>query len=174
MPDAPRDGPASGAGGGRRLEIGRIGRPHGLRGEVAVTLTTNRPERLAPGSVLFAGERQLVVVGARPHQRRWLVQFEGVEDRSAAEALRGAVLGAEPLGDLEPGELWVHELVGCTVTDRAGEPLGRVVAVEANPAHDLLVLDGGALVPMVFVVDHHPGVVVVDIPEGLLEINAPR
>jgi 16S rRNA processing protein RimM len=68
------------------------------------------------------------------------------------------------------GELWVHEVVGCEVVDRAGAHIGRVEAVEANPAHDLLVLDSGALVPMPFVVEHSATRVVVDLPDGLLEL----
>lgn len=153
-----------------RLEVGRIGRAHGLRGEVSVSLGSERTERLEPGAVLYAGERVLVVVSSRPHQHRWLVCFEGVEDRTAAEALLGLVLSADAL----PGgsdELWVHELVGCTVHDPSGKLLGRVEAVEANPASDLLVLEDGVLVPMNFVVQHGNGVVVVDLPEGLLDLN---
>ena len=61
----------------------------------------------------------------------------------------------------------MHELIGAEVRDRAGARIGLVDAVQANPAHDLLVLDTGALVPMVFVVEHEPGVVVVDLPDGL-------
>src|SRR6476646_6777302 len=148
-------------GPGERLVVGRIGRAHGLHGEVAVTFSSNRPERTAPGAVLYAGERELVVVAARPHQGRMLVRFAGVEDRTAAERLLGVELTADPLaGDadvLEDDELWVPEVV-----DRAGAPVGRVTAVEANPAHDLLVLDGGVLVPMVFVVEQREGVLVID------------
>jgi 16S rRNA processing protein RimM len=102
-----------------------------------------------------------------------LVHFEGVEDRTAAEALQGLELSALPLGDevqLDDDELWIHEVVGAEVQDRAGATVGRVVAVEANPAHDLLVLDGGALVPMVFVVEQRDGVVVIDPPEGLFDL----
>jgi 16S rRNA processing protein RimM len=73
-------------------------------------------------------------------------------------------------GEAPEGELWVHEVIGAEVRDRAGARIGRVDAVQANPAHDLLVLDTGALVPMVFVVEHAPGVVVVDLPDGLLEL----
>jgi len=72
--------------------------------------------------------------------------------------------------ELGDDELWVHEVVGAEVHDRSGATLGHVVAVEANPAHDLLVLDGGTLVPMVFVVEQRDGVVVIDPPEGLLEL----
>lgn len=158
------------AEGERRLDVGRVGRAHGLRGEVVVTLTTNRVERVEPGATLYLGGRPMVVASSRPHQDRWLVRFEGVDDRSAAEALRGQVLAAAPLGEAPPGEVWVHELVGSEVVDRAGHQLGRVESVEANPAHDLLVLDTGPLVPMVFVVEQAPGRVVVDVPDGLLEL----
>lgn len=157
--------------GPARLEVGRVAKAHGLRGEVVVAPFTNRPERFAAGSVLFLGDVRREVVAARPHQGRWIVQFEGVGDRTAAEALRGALVTGEPLGDPGEGELWVHELVGSDVVDRAGASLGRVVAVEQNPAHDLLVLDTGPLIPMVFVVEHEAGRVVVEVPEGLLELN---
>lgn len=160
--------------GARRLEVGRVGRAHGLHGEVAVTFLSDRPERTVPGAEFLVttgsgDERRLVVASARPHQQRWLIRFEGVTDRDGAEALRGCVLEADEL-PARAGELWVHDLVGCAVVDRAGAELGHVVAVEANPAHDLLVLEDGALVPVTFVVDHEPGRVVVEIPEGLLEL----
>ena len=163
---------------GERLSIGRIGRAHGLRGEVAVTFTSNRPERSAPGAVCFTANRELVIATARPHQGKVLIRFEGVDDRSAAEALQGRELTADRLGDdveLAEGELWIHELVGSRVVDRGGIERGTVTAVEANPAHDLLVLDTGALVPMVFVVerqraDHGTGVVVIDPPDGLFDL----
>jgi len=154
------------------LEVGRIGRPHGIQGEVAVTFSSNRPERHAPGAVLSAGTRTLVVTAARPHQGRWLLRFEGVDDRTAAEALRGAVLTASALTRvvLDVGEFCVHELIGSDVLDVACARLGGVVALEANPAHDQLVLDTGVLVPMTFVVGRRDDDVVVDLPEGLLEL----
>jgi 16S rRNA processing protein RimM len=156
-------------GGGNRLEVGRVGRAHGLRGEVAVRLTTDRLERVEPGAVLFVDDRALVVAGARRHRGRWLVRFEDVADRAAAEALTGATLRADVLASA-PGELWVHELVGRPVHDRSTGPLGTVVAVQANPAHDLLVLDGGALVPVVFVTDAGGDAILVDVPAGLLDL----
>jgi 16S rRNA processing protein RimM len=153
-----------------RLEVGRIGRAHGLRGEVHVVAVTNRPERFAPGSQLFVGERELVVESSRPSGSGWVVQFAGVRDRDAAEALRGLTVLGDASGEAPEGELWAHEVIGAEVRDRAGARIGRVDAVQANPAHDLLVLDTGALVPMVFVVEHEPGVVVVDLPDGLLDL----
>jgi len=158
----------------RVLEVGRIGRPHGLRGEVAVFLSTDRMERAQPGAVLIAraasgDERELVIAQSRRHQERWLVRFEGVDDRHAAAALTGSVLYAAAL-ESEGDELWVHELIGATVVDASGREIGSVVAIEANPAHDILVLDGGALVPSPFVVAVEGGRVRVDVPEGLLEL----
>ena len=141
-----------------RLEVGRIGRAHGLRGEVLVHLTTDRAERLAPGSQLETDSETLVVVASRPHQQRWLVRFEGVGDREAADALRGSTLYADALPSAED-EMWVHELIGARVRDRDGRDLGTVRAVEANPASDLLVLDGERLLPLTFVVEHAAGVV---------------
>ena len=100
------------------------------------------------------------------------MSFEGIDDRTTAERLRGTVLTGDPLesaGEDEGDELWVHRLVGSEMLDPAGKVLGRVVAVEANPASDLLVLESGALVPMVFVVEAADGRVVVDPPAGLLD-----
>lgn len=151
------------------LEVGRVHKPHGVRGEVIVSLLTDRLERIAPGAVLFAGDRELRVVASRPHQRHHIVSFAGVETREEADALHGTALQAEPIDDDE--ELWVHELIGAAVVAVDGSPVGTVEAVQANPASDLLVLDGGALVPVVFVVERRDdGAVVVDLPEGLLEL----
>lgn len=149
------------------LEVGRVVKPHGLRGEVIVDLVTDRTDRLAPGSTLSSREGPLEVARSSPHQGRWIVAFAGVIDRDGAESLRGTVLSAPPLHD--PDALWVHELVGADVVGPDGRPYGRVEGVEANPASDLLVLAGGGLVPLRFVVDHEPGRVVVDPPAGLLD-----
>ena len=146
--------------------MGRVVKPHGLKGEVIVDLVTNRPERVAPGSVLSATAGDLEVVRSSPHQGRWIVAFAGVTDRDGAESLRGVLLSAPPLD--EPDALWVHELVGAQVVDVGGGAHGRVVEVEANPASDLLVLEGGGLVPLRFVVSRRPGRVVIDPPAGLL------
>jgi 16S rRNA processing protein RimM len=152
----------------RRLCVGRVGRAHGLRGELIVTLLTNRTERLANGAVLHTASRSLVVEQSRPHGERYLVRFVGVTDKDAADVLRGAELFAEPLDD--PEELWVHELIGAAVVDQHGIDRGPVVSVEANPASDLLVLASGALVPARFIVDHLPNVRIrVEVPEGLFD-----
>ena len=154
------------SGRGPLLEVGRVVKPHGLRGEVIVDLVTNRRERLAAGAKLATRTGELEVRRSSPHQGRWIVAFEGIDDRSGAESLRGTVLLAEPLED--PDALWVHDLVGAEVSTPDGRSHGKVVAVEANPPSDLLVLAGGELVPLRFVVSHQPGQVVVEVPPGLL------
>lgn len=156
----------------QRLEVGRIGRPHGVRGGLYVDLVTDRSERVAPGAKLWAGE-WLTIETSQPVQRRWLVAFAGVIDRSGAERLVGRVLEAEPLDD--PDELWVHHLIGATVVDISANPenpvdRGRCIAVIANPAHEILELDTGALVPVTFVVSMVDGVIKVAVPEGLFDL----
>jgi 16S rRNA processing protein RimM len=118
---------------------------------------------------MYAGDRRLVVVSARRHRDRWIVRFEQIDDRTTAEALTGATLLAEAL-PAAPGELWAHELVGRPVRDRRAGPLGTVVAIQANPAHDLLVLDGGALVPVVFITGTTEDAILVDAPDGLFDL----
>jgi len=151
------------------LEIGRVTRPHGLRGEVVVSLVTDRVERVAPGTVLDADGRSLHVIASRPHQRNYIVSFEGVVDREGAEALRGVTLRAPAIDD--PDELWVHRLIGAPVITMNGVDVGVVDSIEANPASDMLVLDNGALVPAVFVVEQRDDkTVVIDPPEGLFDL----
>lgn len=151
------------------LEVGRITRAHGLRGEVLVELLSDREERRRPGARFEGPDGPLVLRSARPHQRRWLVTFEGVHDRTTAEALRGAVLRAPALPSEDDDEVWVHEVVGRHVIDEAGVDRGAVVALEANPAADLLVLDTGHLVPLTFVTEVGE-VVRVEAPPGLFEL----
>lgn len=141
-------------------------RPHGLRGDVVVRLVTDRTERLAVGTVLSSSVGDLEVLRASSSGGGWIVSFAGVSDREGAERLRDVLLLAEPIVD--PDVLWVHELHGCEVVDGSGHQVGRVTAVEANPASDLIVLEDGALVPLRFVVAHEPGRLVVDVPPGLL------
>jgi 16S rRNA processing protein RimM len=152
------------------LQVGRTVKPHGLRGDVIVSLTTNRDERVAPGSVLCTSDgRALRVSRSSPHQGRFIVTFDGVNGIDAAEELRDTELFAPALDD--PDALWIHQLIGSRVEDTNGRVLGTVQGVEANPASDLLVLDGGVLIPLRFVVSTDPGVrITVDVPDGLLDL----
>ncbi len=139
---------------------------------MVVQLWTDQTQRVDPGSELASARGILTVVWSTPFgPDRYIVQFEDVADRAAAESLRGLELEAEPLGDV-PGTLWVHELVGATVRDVAGTALGTVASVEANPASDLMVLESGGLIPVRFVAAHDAvaHTVDVDIPEGLLDL----
>lgn len=174
VPATPPPGDSSGQGEAALLEVGRIVRPHGIRGAVVVQLVTNRLERLEPGSRLSAvgGAAEagpdptvLEVVESRPHQGRHIVRFAGVSTIEDAERLRDTVLSARPLDD--PDAFFVHELIGRRVVDTAGVSRGTVTSVEANPASDLLVLDEGHLVPLRFVVRRHGDEIVVDAPDGL-------
>jgi 16S rRNA processing protein RimM len=151
-------------------EVGRIGRAHGVGGEVYVVLITDLVERLAPGARLLAGSQWLTVSESRPQQQRWLVHFEGIDDRTMAEKLTNSILLAEPVVDDSDDALWVHELIGTRVIDRQGVDRGTCVAVLDNPAHDILELDTGALVPVTFVLTCSGGVTTIDPPEGLFDL----
>lgn len=155
---------------GQLLQVGRIVKPHGLRGDVIVSLSTNRDERVAVGSRLRNEDgHEFVVVRSSAHQGRFIVSFEDVTSIENADALRGTILFASPIDD--PDALWVHELVGALAVDVGGRELGVVEGVQANPASDLLVLADGTLIPLRFVVDLRPGVqVTVDVPDGLLDL----
>jgi 16S rRNA processing protein RimM len=145
--------------------VGRIGKPHGLRGEVTVDVRTDEPERrFAPGSTLRAEPppgsasslRTLTVVGARRHQSALLVAFEELPDRTAAEGARGIVLHASIPADEspeDPDEYYDHQLVGLAAHDVDGTPLGTVAGLVHGGAQDLLRVDTPdgreALVPFV-------------------------
>ncbi|HEX5919049.1 MAG TPA: ribosome maturation factor RimM [Nocardioides sp.] len=145
--------------------VGRIGKPHGIRGEVTLDVRTDEPERrFAPGTTLRAeapagADRRpssLTVARARWHQSTLLVTFEELADRNAAEAARGTVLhatiGLDETPD-DPEEFYDHQLVGLDVVDVDGTPLGSVKALVHGSAQDLLTVrttDGrDALVPFV-------------------------
>jgi 16S rRNA processing protein RimM len=151
------------------LEVGHVARPHGVKGDVWVVLSTDRIERVEPGARLWGGGRWWTVRHATEAGGRWRVRFDGVDDRGAAEQLARTALSAEPIDD--PDALWVHELIGAAVTEVDGTGRGRCVAVVENPAADLLELDTGALVPVTFVVSVEAGVVTIDPPEGLFDVQ---
>jgi len=169
-----------------RLVVARVGKAHGIRGEVTVDVRTDAPEeRFVPrarlhvtGNHALAGVDALTVASVRDHNGTLLLGFDEVLDRSAAEALRGAVLEADVPDEVDEPDAWYdHQLVGLRAIDPAGAELGEVVAVEHLPAQDLLVLrrPGGArrLVPFVTAIvpsiDVPGGTVVVDAPPGLLD-----
>ena len=150
------------------LEVGRIVKAHGLKGQVLVDLWSDRTERLAAGETLLSERGPLMVIASAAHQARFIVSFEGVATREAAERLRGVVLSAPRIDD--DSVIWIDQLFGAEVVDTTGTSRGVVVDVEANPASDLIALDSGALVPLTFVVSVDPNRrVVIDPPDGLFE-----
>lgn len=153
---------------GELLEVGRIAKAHGLKGEVIVSLSTDRDERLAPGTVLETEQGPMTVESAAPHAHRWRVVFAGLSTREDAEAVAGRILLAEPLDD--PDAWFVHELIGLPVQLADGTAVGTCVAVVENPAYDMVELQSGALVPMPFVTEVTDDHVVIEPPEGLLEL----
>jgi len=154
------------------LEVGRVGRPHGVRGDVLLTLTTDRAERAAVGSRLQIGGRWYTVEQSSKSGDRWRVHLSGVDTREAAQAMTGQVMTAEPIDD--PDALWIHRLIGARVIEVDGTERGRCVAVVDNPAADLLELDSGALVPVTFVTsfDSDAATITIDPPDGLFELFA--
>ena len=152
------------------LEIGHLRKAHGVHGQVNVQLSTDRPERLVPGTRWFARDGWLTLVGASPHLDRWLVTFEEIHDRLGAQRYTNTPAYAEPLDD--PDELWVHELIGLPVVEVDGTARGTCVAVIDNPAADLLELESGALVPVVFVTEQTADRIVIDPPDGLFDLFA--
>ena len=166
------------------MVVGRIGRPHGVRGEATVEVRTDEPDaRFRAGTVLRTDPAErgpLTITAARWHREVLLLAFEGYDSREEVEALRDTLLEVPvaELPDLEdPDTFYDHQLVGLAVRLPDGTPLGEVAAVRHEGA-DLLVVrrtEGGELlVPfvsaMVPTVDLAAGEVVVDPPEGLLDL----
>lgn len=150
-------------------QVGVVHRAHGVRGELAVELFTDRAERLADGASVRVGDRWMTITASRQLPDRWLVSFDGVDHRTAAEALSHRPLFAVADDGGEPDALWVHDLIGTRLVDQHGVDRGECVAVVANPAHDLLELSSGALVPVVFVDEVVDGAVRVTVPDGLFD-----
>ena len=153
------------------LEVGHIRRAHGLRGDVFVQLLSDSDARVAPGSELFTDGERLVVESSRiASNRRRVVKFAQITDRTAAEKYANRALRGRPIDD--PDALWVHEMIGCRVVETDGSDHGVCVAVLANPAADLLELDSGALVPSNFVVSLDGDTITVDTPDGLFDLDS--
>ncbi|MDQ3646153.1 MAG: ribosome maturation factor RimM [Actinomycetota bacterium] len=138
------------------------------------------PRRFAPGArLIHADGRALVVERARDHGDRFLVKFEGADRREAAESLRGALyVPPDEVRELEEGEFWPDELIGCSVYLKSGEVVGEVVDHRSGPVQDLMTVatdKGEALVPLVreivVQVDVSARRVVIDPPEGLFEVH---
>jgi 16S rRNA processing protein RimM len=172
-----------------QLVVGRISRPHGVRGEVAVDVRTDDPElRLVAGAVLTtepAAAGPLTVARTRWHSGRLLVTFTGIEDRNGADELRGVLLvvDSDELEDVaDPDEFRDHQLIGLAVVGPDGEQVGEVADV-LHYGQDLLVVSGAGqragteiMIPFVSAivpeVDLGAGLLRIDPPPGLLDPEA--
>jgi 16S rRNA processing protein RimM len=168
------------------IEVGRVSRPHGIRGEVRVTPDSDNPERFAEGSVLYARPARARLAGGGSQERSPLtvdtvrgeadypiVAFREVEDREAAEGLRGFILevSVTELPALPEDEFYPFDLEGLAVKDSQGAIVGRVTEVIASPAHPLLAisLNSGSEVLVPFVLAAVP---TVELGEGCLVVEA--
>ncbi|WP_369392139.1 ribosome maturation factor RimM [Streptomyces sp. CG1] len=131
-----------------QLVVARIGRAHGIKGEVTVEVRTDEPElRLAPGAVLAtdpASTGPLTIATGRVHSGRLLLRFEGVSDRNGAEALRNTLLIAE----IDPEELpegedeyYDHQLMDLDVVTEDGVEVGRITEISHLPSQDLFIVE---------------------------------
>ncbi|OQD56513.1 ribosome maturation factor RimM [Streptomyces phaeoluteigriseus] len=170
-----------------QLVVARIGRAHGIKGEVTVEVRTDEPElRLAPGAVLAtdpAAKGPLTIETGRVHSGRLLLRFEGVTDRTGAEALRNILLIAE----VDPEELpeeedeyYDHQLMDLDVVTKDGVEVGRITEISHLPSQDLFIVErpDGSEVMIPFVeaivteIDLEEQRAVIDPPPGLIDDRA--
>jgi 16S rRNA processing protein RimM len=166
-----------------RVEVGRVIKPHGLRGEVVVLAVSDVDDRFAPGVAVWVDGVASTIATSRPHQGRPLVRFAHVTDRTAAELLRGAVIEAAPVDAVELDTYLASELIGVEVRDASGAPLGVVSNLIEMPAvagYDLLEVTTSSgrtwLLPaadeLVEAVEDDDGLhlVAADLPDGLIDV----
>lgn len=171
-------------GGSEPVTIGRIVRPHGLKGDVVVESATDFAEtRFRKGArVTTRGGRELTIAASRPQGDRWVVRFSGLDAIEAVEGLRDAELQIAPeaLGALPAGQYYLHDLVGCTVETAEGQVVGPVAVVYTGAAQAVLGIEGPGgevLVPMAGEICREVDIaarrIVIAPPEGLLDANRP-
>ena len=165
------------------VHVGRLGRTHGVVGEISLDRVSLSADELVAISEFVVrlpegGTRTLRLVSGRPGGRRLLVRFDGIEDREHASALTGAALMADAkrLPDAGPGMAYTFQLVGLSVVDTSGRPLGRIDEVLQTGAHPVYIVRGARelLIPAVEHVVRHidweRGIVSVDLPPGLEDL----
>ena len=159
---------------GALLAVGRVARAHGLRGRVLLAPYNADSSGLERIRRLWLSGREYAVARAERVNLGYLVALEGVTDRDAAEALRGQEVMVDRRELPPPGEdeMYAVDLIGYTVADAQGRVRGVVEGIEEAGAQDLLVLEGGALVPLGLVQEVAPEArrIVIEVPEGLFEL----
>jgi len=125
---------------GKRVALAVVAGAHGIKGELRLKLFSDSVESLARHSRLYVGGRELALKDIKDGGKTAIARFEGISDRSAAEALRGSLVEVDraDLPPLEEGEYYHADLIGLPCVDDAGEPLGAVAAIEDFGAGDLL------------------------------------
>ncbi len=152
------------------LSIGHLRRPHGLKGDIFVQLTTDRRERVTAGAQFHARGGLITVTSSRVlGNDRIIARFDAFEDRTQAERWINVELFAEPIDD--PDALWVHDMISKQIVDQDGVVRGVCVTILANPAAEILELDSGALVPTNFVTSLDGDTIHVAVPDGLFDLN---
>lgn len=126
------------------LVVGKLGRPHGVHGEIAMEVYSDFPERIQPGVVFYTGRDHLqqVLITRRQHTRGLLVKFEGYQDRDQVGNLRNQIVyvSTAERPNLEQGEYYHHQLVGLKVIDETGQLLGHVDRILETGANDVCVI----------------------------------
>ena len=144
------------------VPIGRVGRPHGLDGAFVVERPSGDPSRFSEGETVFVGgQASEVIVSRRVGGGRLAIRLDRTVERGAVLEVRRA-----DLPEQEEGSYYTFQLVGVTVIDREGAPLGRVEEVLSGPANDNLELDSGTLVPMI-----EDAVVEIDLAAGRIVVD---
>jgi 16S rRNA processing protein RimM len=182
VPSSPKAESVIGSALPELVEVGRILRPHGVRGELVVESWSEHEGRFVPGEVLLSATgTPLELAAVRRHHGRLLVRLQGVDDPDQAERLRGVVLRVrrDQVPPPPDGSYYHFELIGCRVEDLHSGPLGVVAGVVEDGGGELLrVARGGGELLLPFVsaflvrVDVEGRLIEVKLPEGLLETCA--
>lgn len=153
------------------LVLGRILRPHGVRGELRVQIVTDFPERVADLDSVFIGRdpyntasaQEFGVIGARRHREQLLVRLEGINSRDDVDPYRGQLLmvSLEDAVPLDDDEYYIFQIIGAAVVTTEGEELGQVQEVLETGANDVLLVRGGI----------YGEVLIPDIPDVVLNID---
>ena len=161
--------------------VGKFRRPHGIRGEIVMTVITDYPDLIAPGSTLHVGNRYhpYTIKSIRWHGGDMLIAFEELPDRTAVEIFRNIMvyMKTENIPELPEGEYYTHQLVGMDVITDQGQALGKIKEILITGANDVYLVESAdgkeILLPeidqVVLNLDHESGKVIVHILPGLLD-----
>lgn len=161
--------------------IGKFRKPHGIRGEIRMTVLTDFPELIAPGQTIYAGDRyqQYTIKTTRGHGGDLLVSLEELPDRTAVEIFRNIMvyMKGEDTPELSEGEYYTHQLIGMQIVTDQDQKLGVIKEIIVTGANDVYLVDTGPgkdiLLPVidevVLDINHEKGFVLVHVIPGLLD-----